>query len=286
VRGSALGFLVEHLHRDGHEPLELLVGGTREQRFRPALLLAFRVAIEQATQEADERDAMQLGAALRHGDVLLAAEQGLEAVRVAQRLCRERCDRLREAHVGVAERLGVTFGAEEDRADHRALPPDGQHDDRAHVSHLEGGLDALELRVVRRVGDEHRLAALERALELRIAVQVDEQVPNRRILVARDEAHLVPVARQEDRAAIEAERLAELSRDRLQDVDEVQRRRDLLQDVDDRGEVIALALDGRESPLEARQLVSRGRRLRALGRRIWLRRECVRLLHPSGIGGR
>jgi hypothetical protein len=87
-------------------------------------------------------------------------------------------------------------------------------------------LDALELGSFAAVGDEHRLAALERALQLRIAVQVDEEIADRRILVARDEAHLVPVAGEEDRAAIETERLAELAGDRLEDVDEVERRRD------------------------------------------------------------
>jgi hypothetical protein len=50
------------------------------------------------------------------------------------------------------------------------------------------------------------------------------------------------LARQEDRAAVESERLTQLAGDRLQDVDEVERGRDLLQDVDDRDEMVALAL--------------------------------------------
>ena len=79
-------------------------------------------------------------------------------------------------------------------------------------------------------------------LQLRIAIEVDDEIADRRILVARDEADLVLLAGEEDRAAVEAERVAELARDGLQDVDEVQRRRDLLQDVDDRDEVVALAL--------------------------------------------
>ena len=84
---------------------------------------------------------------------------------------------------------------------------------------------------------------VEGALELRIALEVDDEVADRRILVARDEADLVPVAGEEDRAAVEAEHVAHLARDGLQDVDEVQRRRDLLQDVDDGREMVALALE-------------------------------------------
>ena len=63
-----------------------------------------------------------------------------------------------------------------------------------------------------------------------------------RIVVAGDEANLVGVAGEEDRAAVELERLAHLARDRLQNVDEVQRRRDVLQNVDDGEQVVALAL--------------------------------------------
>ena len=97
-------------------------------------------------------------------------------------------------------------------------------------------------RIGRRVGNEHRLARLERALELRIAIEIDDEIADRRILVARDEANLVLLAGEEDRAAVEPERVAQLARDGLQDVDEMERRRDLLQDVDDGDEMVALAL--------------------------------------------
>src|SRR4029079_7299280 len=113
----ALGFLVEDLHGDRHEPLELLVRGARQERFGPALVLALRVAVEQAAEEADECDALELRAALRDRDVLLAPQQRFEAVRVAERLGGERGDRLAEAHVGVAERLRLALRAQEDRAD-------------------------------------------------------------------------------------------------------------------------------------------------------------------------
>src|SRR6266540_5370092 len=48
---------------------------------------------------------------------------------------------------------------------------------------------------------------------------------------------------EEDRAAVEAERLAQLAGDRLENVEEVQRGRDFLEDLDDGEEVFALALE-------------------------------------------
>ena len=63
-----------------------------------------------------------------------------------------------------------------------------------------------------------------------------------RSLVARDEANLVLFAGEKDRAAIEAECIAQLAGDGLEDVDEMEGRRDLLQDVDDRDEMVAFAL--------------------------------------------
>src|SRR6185369_3320381 len=112
----------------------------------------------------------------------------------------------------------------------------------------------------------------------------DDQIPDRRILVARHEPDLALLPREEDRAPIEPEALAELAGDRLEDVDEVERGGDLLQDVDDRGEVVALALERGEARPEARHLVILGGKLRALGRLGAIRRECVRLLHPSWQG--
>ena len=106
-------------------------------------------------------------------------------------------------------------------------------------------------RIVRRVGNEHRLAGVERALQLRIAIEVDDEIADGRIFVARDEPDFVLLAGEEDRAAIEPEGVAELAGDGLQDVDEVQRRGDFLQDVDDGDEMVALALqlgDARAQP--------------------------------------
>ena len=105
------------------------------------------------------------------------------------------------------------------------------------------------------VGDEHRLARVERALQLGIAIEVDDEVPDRRILVARDEPNLVLFAGEEDRAAIEAERVAQLAGDRLENVDEVKRGRDFLQDVDDGDEVVALALKLGYASMQTDELV-------------------------------
>jgi len=85
-RRSALCFFLEHLHRHGDEPLELLVCRLRQERLGPRVVFALGVAIEQAAQESNKCDALELRLALSDGDVLLAVEQRLETVRVAQRL--------------------------------------------------------------------------------------------------------------------------------------------------------------------------------------------------------
>jgi hypothetical protein len=114
--------------------------------------------------------------------------------------------------------------------------------------------DAAQHRVGRGVGDEHRLTTLEGALQLGVAIEVDDQVADGRIFVAGDEPDLFLLSAEEDRAAIEAERLAELAGDRLQDVDEMERRRNFLQDVDDRYEMVTLPLELRDFRLEASDL--------------------------------
>jgi hypothetical protein len=67
-------------------------------------------------------------------------------------------------------------------------------------------------------------------------------VANRRVLVRRDEPHGPAAAlREKNRAAVQPERLAELARDRLEDVDEMQRGGDFFEDLDDGEEVLAFA---------------------------------------------
>lgn len=207
------------------------------------MILGVRVAIEEAPDERDQRDALQFGAALRVRHVLRRADHGLEPVGIAQGLRSQRGDDLAEADVAVGECVALALGAEEDRADDRPAPADRYHDDRADVAEVERLLHAGQRRVVRGIGDEHRLARFERALELRVPVEVDDEVPDARVLVACDQPDLFVLAGQEDGAAIEAECLAELARDGLQDVDEVQRRGNLLQDVDDRDQVVTFTLE-------------------------------------------
>ena len=230
------------MHGDGHESLELLVRSLGQQRLRPDVIVAFGVAVEQAANERDECDALEIRAPAVERRVFLIAQQCFEAMRVSQRLRGERGHHLTEANVAVRERLGITVGAEEDRADDVALPLNGHHDDRPHVALVELRANARERRVGGHVGDEDRFAGLVRPLELRIALEIDDEIANRRILVARDQANLVLFAREEDRAAVEAECVTQLAGDGLEDVDEVEGRRDLLQDVDDRDEMVAFAL--------------------------------------------
>ena len=117
-------------------------------------------------------------------------------------------------------------------------------------------LDAAEHRVVGGIGDEHRFAALERALELRIPIEVDDEVADRRILVAGDEADFILVAGEEDCAAIESEGFAEFAGDGLEDVDEVERCGDFLEDVDDCREVVAFAGELRDAVAQPRDVFS------------------------------
>lgn len=215
------------------------------------MVVALRVAIEQAANECDERDALEIRAPLASRRFLLILEQRLEAVCVAERFRGQRRDDLAKANVGVRERFGVAIGAEENRADDGRLPLDRHDDDRPHVARVERALDRPELRIARRIRNEHRLARIERAFQLRIAIEVDDEVANRRIFVARDEANFILLGGEEDRAAIEAECVAQLASDGLQNVDEVEGGRDLLENVDDRDEMIAFALqlgDARAQP--------------------------------------
>ena len=241
-RTLSLGLFADHLHGDGHQALELLVRRLRQKRLGPQMLLGLGIALEQTSQESQHGNALQVGGALRLRDIVLRAHERLEAVRIAQRLAGQRRDHLAEADVALGERVAIAFGAQKDGADHGALRLDRHDDDRADVARVEVTLHIAHHRVNGRVGNEHRLARFEGALQLRIAVQVDDQVPDGGILVAGDEPDLGVVAGEEDRGAVEAERLAQLARDGLQDVDEVQRRRDFLQDVDGRDQMVALTL--------------------------------------------
>ena len=231
---SASRFLVDHLQGDCHEPLELFVACLRQQRLGPHVILGARVAVEQPADERYQRDPLQLTAALRLRHVVRVADHGLKAVRVAQCLGRERRDDLTEADVRVRERRRFALRAEEDRADDRALPPNRHDDDRADVAQVQRVAHAAKHRVGGGIGDEDCLTTLECTLQLGVSVEVDDQVADRRVLVARDEANLFLLATEKDRAAVQPETLAELARDSLQNVDEVQGRGDLLQDVDDR----------------------------------------------------
>ena len=214
------------------------------------MILAGRVPVEQPAQERDERDALELRATSRVLPVVARAKQRLEPVRVAECLCRQRRDDLTEANIALGERLGLALGPEEDRADDRRAPSNRHDDDRAHVAHVECGARVLEHRVVRRVRNEHRIAGLERPLELRVALEVHHECPTGRVLVAGPEADVSVAASQIDRATIQAERLAQLAGDRLENVYEVEGRRDVLQDVDDGDELVTFAFQLRDPLLQ------------------------------------
>ena len=105
----------------------------------------------------------------------------------------------------------------------------------------------LQVGIVLRVGNEDDLAGVQGALELGVPSQIHDIVPDARVLVGRHEPRgLAALLAEEDGAPIEAEGLAELLGDGLQDVDEVQRARDLLQDIDRLAETAEAALGAGE----------------------------------------
>ena len=171
-------------------------------------------------------------------------------MRIAKRLRGERGDHLTKTYIALCERLRLALGTEEDRADDRRSPPNRHDDDRTHIAHIECGARGLQHRIVRRIRNEYRVARLERAFELRVALEIDDKIPNRRIFVARDETHVGVSAREIDGAAVKPERFAELACDRLQNVLEMKRGRDVLQDVDYRNELITLSLELRDPLLQ------------------------------------
>ena len=149
-----------------------------------------------------------------------------------------------------------TLTAARDRSDHRATPSDGDHHYRAHVAKRKYQLRTLKHRLGARVGNENRLPTLEGTLELRIPLQVYDEVAQERILVRRHQPNIALFSQKEDRAAIQAERLAEAFGDGLQDVHEMKRRRDLGEYVDHGDQLVAFPLELRDSQSEPVCLVS------------------------------
>src|SRR5690349_1941122 len=89
----ALGFFLDHSHRDAHEAVDLLGARSREEAFAPrALALAER--IEQPAQEREQRDALQLHALQLLARLVGTLREALVAVGVAQALGGERGDHL------------------------------------------------------------------------------------------------------------------------------------------------------------------------------------------------
>src|SRR5204863_59693 len=213
--------------------------------------LALAECAEQAAQERQQRHALELHAPHRLPRLLLALRQALVAVRVAQRLCRDRGHHLHESHVLVGERGAIAEGTQENRPDRHTAPRDRHHRDGLHAAADELALPVLETRIGGRAGDEHRLAALHRAFQLGVALEVHHVVANGGILVGGDQPHGPAAALGEkDRAAVQPERLAQLTRDALEDVDEMERGGNFLENLDDREQMLALALELGNARLE------------------------------------
>src|SRR2546421_4538220 len=95
------------------------------------------------------------------------------------------------------------------------------------------------------------LAALHRAFQLGVALQVHHVVANGGTLVGRDQPHrpAAPLG-EKDRAAVQPERLAQLTRDALEDVDEMERGGNFFENLDDGEQMLALALELGNARLE------------------------------------
>lgn len=88
-RFSSFCFFIDDLHGHRHQPVELLVRCFRKQRFRPHVIVAFGVPVEQPADEGDEGNPLQIRLTLAVRRVLLIAQQRLEPMRVAERLGRQ-----------------------------------------------------------------------------------------------------------------------------------------------------------------------------------------------------
>ncbi len=205
------------------------------------MILGLGISIEESSHERDQRDALELGPALSLGRILCRPDHGVEPMGVPQRLGSQGGDHLAEAHIALGERRGVPLRAEKNRADDRTAPSNGRDDDRADVAQIEVLTNVPQHRLVTRIGDEHGLAGLEGTLELGITGEIDHDVADRGIFVARDEPDVRGFAGEENGAAVEPERFTELARDGLQDVAEVQRPRDLLEDIDQCDQMVTFA---------------------------------------------
>jgi hypothetical protein len=209
--------------------------------------------VEQAPQEPEQRHPLELHAAQLLGGLLAPLCEPLVAMGVAQGLGGERPHDLDEPHVLVRERGPVAEGAQEDRPDRHAAPRDRDHRDGLDAPRLQLALHVLQHRVVGGVRDEDHLPTLQGAPQLGVALEVHHVVADGRILVGRHQPHRVasPVG-EEDGAAVEAERLTQLPRDDLEDVDEVEGALHFPQDLDHREQVLAFLLqlrDPRREPL-------------------------------------
>src|SRR3989475_509519 len=90
-----------------------------------------------------------------------------------------------------------------------------------------------------------------RAFQLGVALEVRHVVANGGILVRGDQPHgpAAPLG-EKDRAAVQPERLAQLTRDALEDVDEMERGGNFLENLDDGEQMLALALELGNARLE------------------------------------
>jgi hypothetical protein len=109
---AVLCFLTDEYHDFSHEPLNLPTRGVRQPRFRERMLAVASKGLEEAAQEPEHGDPLQLVAALGNRDVALRLDERLETMGVTQRLRRQRRHCLAESDVRLGERSCMLLVAE------------------------------------------------------------------------------------------------------------------------------------------------------------------------------
>ena len=99
----------------------------------------------------------------------------------------------------------------------------------------------MKHRIVHGVCDKNRLTTLERLFQFGIAIEIHDKIPDRWIFITRHQSHFVALTREENRAAVETECFAELAGDGLQNINEMQRRADFLQNLHHGDQPVAFA---------------------------------------------
>ena len=201
-----------------------------------------------------ERAQPPLGLEAREVHLLRLIAQGLHDARVAQRDRGRVGDDLTELDLALLERAAALRSAQEEHAHRLLLPHDREQRERAEHAVGHAAAHALEHRVGRRVADRQRGAGPQHLEDLGVLVEVDAEVLDLLIVARRDDVADLPALgarREHDRDSVDVHHLGDAADDRVEDVAEVERRRQRLRELEHRLGVALLVRergDGLEDP--------------------------------------